>query len=39
MEKNNNKPKRKYSRKPKTQKVKENIRIVPLAALAKSAKI
>ena len=38
MEKNNNKPKRKYSRKPKTQKVKENIRIVPLGGLGEIGK-
>jgi len=38
MEKNNNNPKRKYSRKPKTPKVKENIRIVPLGGLGEIGK-
>ena len=38
MEKNNKNPKRKYSRKPKTQKVKENIRIVPLGGLGEIGK-
>ena len=38
MEKNNKNPKRKYSRKPKTPKVKENIRIVPLGGLGEIGK-
>ena len=38
MEKTNKNPKRKYSRKPKTPKVKENIRIVPLGGLGEIGK-